>query len=133
LRQKAAAQAIENLQRALEELKAGKRKGGEGAKIPVLPPPVPLPELPPPKTATLQLRMPAAAVLQFHDKRIDLRPEPWTPATLVPGREYADRFRVTVSRDGTSVTKHKTITVRAGAVVRLAFEEMTLLDDRSGR
>jgi len=140
LRQKAAERAIEDLQRALEELKAGKGAKipvlpypDKGSKIPVLPHPQPLPELPPPKTATVQLQMPADAILHVNDKRIDLKPEFWTPSTLEPGRDYAYRFRVTVSRDGKSVTRDKTITVRAGAVVRLAFEDMTPLEDRSRR
>ena len=140
LRQKAAERAIEDLQRALEELKAGKGAKipvlpypAKGANVPVLPRPEPLPELPPPKTATVQLQMPADAILHVNDKRIELKPEFWTPSTLEPGREYAYRFRVTVSRDGKSVTRYKTITVRAGAVVRLAFEDMTPLDARARR
>jgi uncharacterized protein (TIGR03000 family) len=79
-----------------------------------------------PRRAVIHLRLPAGATFFINDKEFAL-PSPIptliTPA-LEPGRDYYYDFKVTVTQDGKTVTRVKRVTVRDGAVVRLAYEEM---------
>jgi len=120
LRQRLIEQKLDDLRWAVEEVK----HGGLG----VLPYPVPvMPRVAPSSgRATVHLKVPAGATVTVNDKDISL-PSPsatFVTPVLEPGREYYYDFKVTAREDGKPVTRTKRVTVRAGAVVRVAYEEM---------
>ena len=113
LRQKAAEQAIDDLRARLRRV-----EGERGGERPVLPKPKLLQELPPPRTATVQLQMPAVrGPGRQREAGRFCTPNTWTPSTLEPGKGYYYRFRVTVVREGKSVTRVKNVYRPHGSVV----------------
>lgn len=74
----------------------------------------------------ISLQMPAGARLAVNDQDIPVRTA--TPAfitpPLEPGKDYSYDFKVTTTEDGKTVTRTKRVTVRAGGLVRLNYEDM---------
>jgi uncharacterized protein (TIGR03000 family) len=122
LKQQALEQQIEEIRRALERMKGGALPAGPPL-IP-LPPPRTSPELPPPKTGMVELRVPKGATLEVNGRPLEVRPSFLTPAKLEPGQEGHYDFRVTVARGEATDTRTHRVAVRAGEVVRLAFDDM---------
>jgi uncharacterized protein (TIGR03000 family) len=122
LRLKAVEQQIGEIRRSLEGLNRGPR-------MTPLPPPVPLPApktspvLPNPRTGKVMLRMPAEAILLVNDKPISAGPSFTTPV-LEPGKDYVYDFEAALVQNGESINRVKRVVVRAGEVVRLAYEDM---------
>jgi uncharacterized protein (TIGR03000 family) len=87
--------------------------------------------LPPPlmgsgQRATISLQFPAGAAFFVNDQAIPLLSPAASFVTppLEPGRDYYYDFKVNVVQDGKTATRIKRVTVRAGAVVRLGYEDM---------
>ncbi|HEY7311300.1 MAG TPA: TIGR03000 domain-containing protein [Gemmataceae bacterium] len=72
------------------------------------------------------LKVPDGARFYVNDQPITLNSTTPTFITppLEPGRDYVYDFKVTASEDGKTVTRVKRVTVRAGGLVRVAYEEM---------
>jgi uncharacterized protein (TIGR03000 family) len=120
LMNRATEQRIDELRRDIDMLRFG-----PGA-IPQLPMPVPGPrtrELPSPRTGAILLRIPADALLAVNDQVVPASRAFVTPP-LEPGREYFYDFEVTLVRDGQNITRVQRVPIRAGAVVRLTYEDM---------
>ncbi len=119
LRQRLITAQLAELRRDIRELRY--EEGAYG----VLPPPL-MPSSG--QRATISLQLPAGAVLFANDREIT----PLSPSAsfvtppLEPGRDYYYDFKATVLQDGKTVTRLKRVTVRAGAVVRLGYEDMEL-------
>jgi uncharacterized protein (TIGR03000 family) len=130
LRNKELEQKLAELRRDIEAL-----RGARGGGVIPLPMPTPVPsdtpppELPPPKPGVVMLRVPAGATLYVNGKRMNVATAYLTP-DLKPGRTFYYAFRVTVVRGDRVVTRVKRVAVRAGEVVRLDYEEMTVADAR---
>jgi len=90
---------------------------------PALPGPKALPELPAPRPGKVMLQMPADAILLVNDKAVSPGPSFTTPV-LEAGKEYVCDFEAALVQEGKSVNRVKRVVVRAGEVVRLAYEDM---------
>jgi uncharacterized protein (TIGR03000 family) len=76
--------------------------------------------------ATIAVEVPAGATFIVDKKEIPVpavNPTFVTPP-LEPGKDYFYDCKVTVERDGKSVTKVKRVKVHAGEVIRLVYDEM---------
>lgn len=120
LRLKATDQKIDELRRAVDEL----RRRPAGAPIP-LPAPVPgvRPELPAPQPGKVMLDVPAGAVVFVNGNPISAS-APYVTPPLEAGRDYVYDFEVTVVREGRNLTRVQRLPIRAGATVRLSYEQM---------
>jgi len=128
LKQRVLEQQIEEIRRTLDRLKGvGPAPRPGGPPLIPLPPPRTAPELPPPRTGKVLLEVPEGASLEVNGRRQEMRPSFLTPPKLEPGREYHYDFRVTVDRDGAAETRARRVTLRAGEVVRIAFDDMWLV------
>jgi len=81
----------------------------------------------PPNRAVVAVSVPPGATCFANDKEIMVPPpggEFVTPE-LERGKTYYYDFRVKLSRDGRAETRTKRVSVSAGSVARLAYEEMT--------
>jgi uncharacterized protein (TIGR03000 family) len=76
--------------------------------------------------SVVSLKVPAGASFFVNDQAITLTSTTPTFITppLEPGRDYVYDFRVTTTEDGKTVTRIKRVTVRAGGLVRLSYEDM---------
>jgi uncharacterized protein (TIGR03000 family) len=131
LRYKALEQKINELRRTIEEMKHPPRMEPRPFPLPELPAPRgPGKELPAPRgPGTVLLRMPAGALLIVNDTPVPAGPSFQTPP-LEPNREYTYHFEATVVRDGQCVTKVQSVSLRAGAIARLNYEDMASPDPR---
>jgi uncharacterized protein (TIGR03000 family) len=87
--------------------------------------PLPMPTASSGRHATISLQVPAGAVCFANDREIPLlSPGPLVTPPLEPGRDYYYDFKVSVLQDGKTITRVKRVPVRAGAVVRLGYEDM---------
>jgi len=100
--------------------------------LPHLPAPKVSPGLPPPRQGMVRLALPAGALLFVNGKQLDAAPEFLTP-DLEPGQDYRYEFLVKLTQDGKEVTRVKQVTIRAGAVVRVAYEDMSPADKAETR
>jgi len=76
--------------------------------------------------ATLAVEIPAGASFVVNDQQVPVpavNPTFVTPP-LEPGKDYFYDCKVTVNRDGKSVTKTKRVKIHAGEVVRINYEDM---------
>ena len=74
----------------------------------------------------VSLKVPPGATFYANDQPVTLTsttPMFITPP-LEPGRDYVYDFKVTATEDGKTVTRVKRVTVRAGGLVRVNYEEM---------
>ena len=74
----------------------------------------------------IALKVPVGATFYLNDQPVTLTsttPMFITPP-LEPGRDYVYDFKVTATEDGKTVTRVKRVTVRAGGLVRVNYEEM---------
>ncbi|HWG42933.1 MAG TPA: TIGR03000 domain-containing protein [Gemmataceae bacterium] len=120
LRQRLLDEKLDELRRDIRDLRYEEMGYG------VLPAPVPL--MPSAQRATISLQVPAGAVFFANDREISLLSPAVSFVTppLEPGRDYYYDFKVNVLQDGKTITRIKRVTVRAGAVVRLGYEDMEL-------
>jgi uncharacterized protein (TIGR03000 family) len=131
LRIEAVEQKINELRRDINELKkAAVSAPPPGPPAPPkLPSPLPLPaprttpQGPAPRTGTVELRLPAVALLHVNGQHLPLAPVFSTPP-LEPGKDHFYDFEVDTVIDGKAVTRVKRVAVRTGQVVRLAFADM---------
>jgi uncharacterized protein (TIGR03000 family) len=74
----------------------------------------------------VSLKVPAGASFYVNDQPVTLTSTTPTFITppLEPGRDYVYDFKVTATEDGKTVTRVKRVTVRAGGLVRVNYEEM---------
>jgi uncharacterized protein (TIGR03000 family) len=74
----------------------------------------------------VSLKVPAGAKFFVNDQPIALTTTTPTFITppLAPGRDYVYDFRVTAVEDGKTITRVKRVTVRAGGLVRVNYEDM---------
>ena len=89
----------------------------------------------PPNRGGVLVSLPHNATLTANDQEVPV-PRPDTlflTPQLDPGRDYYYDFRVRVSRDGRAETRSKRVTVRAGSLTRLNYDEMTPGDRRDDR
>jgi uncharacterized protein (TIGR03000 family) len=124
LKLKATEQKIDELRRAIEELKR---------RLPprIMPPAVPRPELPPPQEGKGQvlMEMPADALVFVNDKRIDAATAFLTPE-LQPDQEYAVKVETVSVHGGKNINRVKRLSIHAGEVVRLAYQDMEPAEQR---
>ena len=76
--------------------------------------------------SVISLQVPAGATFNVNGEEIAMvttTPTFITPP-LEPGRDYFYDFKVTVTQDGKTVTKTKRVTVRAGGLVRVIYDDM---------
>jgi uncharacterized protein (TIGR03000 family) len=124
LRLKATDQKIDEIRREIEELR-------RRTPAPVMPPAprAPRPQLPPPQPGKVLLDMPADSLVLINNKQIDSATAFLTPA-LEPGREYAVKVEALLRRDGRNLNRVKQLSLRAGQVARLAYNDMEADDGR---
>jgi len=122
LRLKTVEQQIGEIRRSLERLNRAPRMVPLPMPLP-LPAPKASPELPVPRPGKVMLRMPADAILIVNDKPIPAGPSFITPM-LKPGKDYVYDFEAALVVDGESINRVKRVVVRAGEVIRLAYEDM---------
>jgi uncharacterized protein (TIGR03000 family) len=122
LRLKATEQKIDEIRRNLEEMR-------QRMPAPLLPPARPRQELPPPQPGKVLLDVPADARVLINNQQIDSATAFLTPA-LEPGREYAVTVQALLRRDGRNLNRVKRLSLRAGQVVRLAYNDMEGADGR---
>jgi len=118
LRQRLIEQRLEDLSRAVQELR-------RGASMSPPAPPFPGPSLLP--RTLIHLRVPPGARFYANGREMPVSstsPVFVTPP-LDPGKEYFYDFRVTVGGEGKAVTRTKRVAIRPGTEVRLAYAEMT--------
>ncbi len=76
--------------------------------------------------ATVAVEIPAGATFVINDQQVPVpaaNPTFVTPP-LEPGRDYFYDCKVTVNRDGKTVTKTKRVKVHAGETVQINYEDM---------
>ena len=128
-------QKLEDLRRSIERLRREQTEQPRLLPVPLpkslprLPTPRPLPKLPTPKQGMVKLEMPAGAVLFVNDRQIEPAPSFLTPE-LKAGEVCEYDFRVEVPRGGKVAIRTRRLTLRAGSVVRLAFEDMAFAGER---
>ena len=128
-------QKLEDLKRSIERLRTEQGEqprllpGPLPKSLPHLPTPRPLPKLPTPRQGMVKLEMPAGAALFVNDRQVELAPSFLTPE-LKAGEVGEYDFRVEVPRGGKVVTRTSRVTLRAGSVVRLAYEDMAFAGER---
>lgn len=120
LKLKATDQKIDEIRRNLDDLR--RRVPG-----PVMPPPggKPRPQLPAPQPGKVLLDMPADALVLINDEQVGSTSAVGTPA-LAPGQEYVLNIEAALVRDGKSINRVKRLSLRAGQVVRLAYNDLEL-------
>ena len=76
--------------------------------------------------AVVSLKVPAGATFYVNDQPVTLTSTTPTFITppLEPGRDYVYDFKVTATEDGKTVTRVKRVTVRAGGLVRVNYEDL---------
>jgi len=116
LRQRLLSEKLDELRRDIREIRYEEEGFG------VLPPPL----MPSGPRATISLQLPVGAVLFANDRAIPLLSSTGSFVTppLEPGKDYYYDFKVNVLQDGKTVTRIKRVTVHAGEVVRLGYEDM---------
>jgi uncharacterized protein (TIGR03000 family) len=82
--------------------------------------------------ATVAVEIPAGAAFAVNNQDIYVPPtEPvFVTPPLEPGRDYFYDCKVTVTRDGKSVTKTKRVRVHAGELVRINYNDMDSREQR---
>jgi uncharacterized protein (TIGR03000 family) len=121
LRQRLMDEKLDELRRDVWDLRLEENGREMAVELPVMP----HPSSSEPR-GLLRLRLPAGASFVANDKEITL-PSPnasFVTPPLEPGKDYYYDCKVTVNRDGKSVTRVKRVTVRAGAVARLDYDAM---------
>jgi uncharacterized protein (TIGR03000 family) len=121
LRLKSIEQKIGEIRRSLEQLNRAPRMAPLPMPIPLTPKSTP--ELPAPRPGKVMLQMPADTVLIVNNKPIPAGSAFTTPA-LEPGKDYLFHFEAARVQDGQNLNRVKRVAVRAGQVVRLAYEDM---------
>jgi uncharacterized protein (TIGR03000 family) len=128
LRAEKTEQKIDELRRAIERLHGAPHGGMRMLPHPLprgrspLPPPKSSPELPSPRQAVIHLQMPAGATLFVNGKQLDPAPTFLTPE-LEPDKDYDYEFQVKMNDGGKDTTRGKRVSVRAGSVIHVAFED----------
>jgi uncharacterized protein (TIGR03000 family) len=123
LKRKATEEKIDELRRNVDELRR---------RLPppaIVPPGKVKPELPPPQPGKVLLDMPADALVFINNKQIDVASVFLTPP-LDPSQEYVVNVEAALVRDGKSINRVKRLSLHAGAVVRLAYNNMESGDGR---
>jgi len=134
LRAEKTEQKIDELRRAIERLHGAPHGGMRLLPHPFpkdllpLPPPRSAPELPSPRQALIHLKVPAGATLFVNGKQLDSAPTFLTPE-LEPQKDYDYEFRVKVTDGDKDSTRVKRVSVRAGSVVHVAYEDMASADE----
>ena len=132
LRAEKTEQKIEELRRAIEHMHKAPHGGMRLLPHPfpkdLLPAPRSSPELPSPRQALIHLKVPAGATLFVNGKQVDPAPTFLTPE-LEPAKDYDYDFRVKVTNGDKDVTRVKRVSVRAGSVVHVAYEDMASADE----
>jgi len=129
LRAEKTEQKIEELRRAIERMHGAPHGGMRllphpfPKHLPPLPAPRSSPELPSPRQALIHLKVPAGATLFVNGKQVDPAPAFLTPE-LEPEKDYDYDFRVKVTDGDKETTRAKRVSVRAGSVVNVAYEDM---------
>lgn len=114
-------QKLSELRREIEEVRA--ERGGPGG------PPMPPAGMgfrPSSDRAVVLVQAPAGATLLVNDREFPLngpRSAFLTPS-LQPGKNYHYNVKVNYTRDGKTVSRSRRVPVRAGQVVRVAYDEM---------
>jgi len=137
LRAEKTEQKIEELRRAIERMHGAPHGGTRLLPVPLHKDLLPLPpprssELPPPRQGTVHLKVPAGATLFVNGKQLDPAPTFLTPE-LEPEKDYHYEFRVKVTDGDKETTRVKQVSLRAGSVVHVDYDDMVSADEAAAR